>query len=175
MTVPNPRFVFTYFTHNFDNGVPIVPRHIWEGQDPKTFANFDLAQGWPVVSGPYRLAHSVPEQRIWDRRDGWWAAKIGFRQPPQVERLIYLPYMEEAKQVQNLAINAMDLCADMLPPNIRTVLEQNSNADDLEWPRAALWLSRLVAPLAGFQCPRAALRRAGLPLGRKPRHQPRAA
>ena len=127
LTAPNPRFVFTYFTHNFDNGVPIVPRHIWEGQDPKTFANFDLAQGWPVVSGPYRLAHSVPEQRIWDRREGWWATKIGFRQPPQVERLIYLPYMEEAKQVQNLATNAMDLCADMLPPNIRTTLEQNPN------------------------------------------------
>lgn len=127
LTAPNPRFVFTYFTHNFDNGVPIVPRHIWEGQDPKSFANFDLAQGWPVVSGPYRLAHSVPEQRIWDRRDGWWATNIGFRQPPQVERLIYLPYMEEAKQVQNLATNAMDLCADMLPPNIRTILEQNSN------------------------------------------------
>ena len=35
--------------------------------------------------------------------------------------------MEEAKQVQNLATNAMDLCADMLPPNIRTILEQNSN------------------------------------------------
>ena len=53
LTAPNPRFIFTYFTHNFDNGVPIVPKHIWEGQDPETFKNLDLAQDWPVVSGPY--------------------------------------------------------------------------------------------------------------------------
>ena len=46
----NPRFVFSYFTHNFDNGVPIVPKHIWEGQDPGGFKNFDTAKGWPVVT-----------------------------------------------------------------------------------------------------------------------------
>ena len=26
LNAPNPRFVFSYFTHNFDNGVPIVPK-----------------------------------------------------------------------------------------------------------------------------------------------------
>jgi ABC-type transport system substrate-binding protein len=25
----NPRFLFTYFTHHFDNGIPIVPSHVW--------------------------------------------------------------------------------------------------------------------------------------------------
>jgi peptide/nickel transport system substrate-binding protein len=125
LSAPNPRFVFTYFTHNFDNGVPIVPRHIWEGQDPETFANFDLQKGWPVVSGPYSLVLSTPEQRIWDLREDWWAKKIGFGELPRVERLIYLPYMEETKQVQNLIANYLDLCADMLPPNIQTVLDQN--------------------------------------------------
>ena len=128
LKAPNPRFVFSYFTHNFDNGVPIVPRHVWEkAEDPTAFANFDPQRGWPVVSGPYRLAHSEPQQRVWDRRGDWWAAKIGFKAAPKVERLIYLPYMEEAKQVQNLASDHLDLCADMLPANIKTVLEQNSN------------------------------------------------
>lgn len=126
LTAPNPRFVFTYFTHNFDNGVPIVPRHIWQGRDPKTFANFDLQQDWPIISGPYRLVLSVPAQRIWDRRADWWAEKIGFQNAPEVERLIYLPYMEEAQQVQNVATNILDLCAGMLPPNIQAVLEENS-------------------------------------------------
>ena len=135
LTAPNPRFVFTYFTHNFYNGVPIVPRHIWEGRDPKSFANFDLQKGWPIVSGPYRLALSVPAQRIWDLRAGWWAEKIGFQNAPAVERLIYLPYMEEAKQVQNVATNLMDLCADMLPPNIQAVLEQNPSVTT--WSGAA--------------------------------------
>ena len=125
LTAPNPRFLFTYFTHNFDNGVPIVPRHIWAGQDPKIFANLDPARDWPVVSGPYRLALSVPAQRIWDRRQDWWAARIGFQALPRVERLIYLPYMEEVKQVQNLVANYLDLCGDMLPANIQSILDQN--------------------------------------------------
>ncbi|MCC7264673.1 MAG: hypothetical protein IT369_19330 [Candidatus Latescibacteria bacterium] len=56
LRAPNPRFLFSYFAHCFSNGVPIVPKHIWEGQDPETFTNFDMERNWPVVSGPYRLA-----------------------------------------------------------------------------------------------------------------------
>ena len=99
LNAPNPRFIFTYFTHCFGNGVPIVPKHIWEGQDPKSFANFDLLQSWPVVSGPYQIALSEPGQRIWDLRRDWWGAKTGFRALPKVQRIIYLPYMDEVKRV----------------------------------------------------------------------------
>ena len=134
LTAPNPRFIFTYFSHYFRNGVPIVPEHIWEGQDPKTFDNFDVERGWPVVSGPYELALSVPAQRIWDLRPSWWAKKIGFQRPPKVERLIYLTYMDETKRVQNLIANAIDTCLDLRPPNIRTVLEQN--------PEVTTWSGR---------------------------------
>ena len=35
-------------------------------------------------------------------REDWWAAKIGFRELPKVERIIYLTFMEETKRVQNL-------------------------------------------------------------------------
>ena len=68
LTAPNPRFLFSYFTDCFGNGVRIVPKHIWEIEDPKTFKNLDPGKGWPVVSGPYRLAATSPEQRIWDLR-----------------------------------------------------------------------------------------------------------
>ena len=122
---PNPRFLFSYFTHNHGNGVPIVPKHIWEGQDPLRFANYDLASGWPVVSGPYRIALSEPAQRIWDLRPDWWAAKTGFHALPQVERLIFLPYMEEHQRVQNLLANKLDTCLELRPSNIITLLEQH--------------------------------------------------
>ena len=130
----NPRFVFSYFTHNFDNGVPIVPKHIWEGQDPGGFKNFDTVKGWPVVSGPYQIAISVPEQRVWDVRDDWWAQKIGFRDMPKVERIIYLTHMEEAKRVQNLISNTMDTSLDIRPPNIRSILDSN--------PKVSTWSGR---------------------------------
>ena len=140
LTAPNPRFVFSYFTHNFGNGVPIVPKHVWEGQSPDTFENFDPQKGWPVFSGPYKLVLSTPQQRIWDLRPDWWAAATGFQSLPKVERIIYLPYMEEAKRVQNLITNHIDTSLDLRPPNILTVLDKN--------PRVTTWTGR--APPYGY-------------------------
>jgi peptide/nickel transport system substrate-binding protein len=124
---PNPRFVFSYFTANFDNGIPIVPKHIWEGKDAETFSNMDIGKGWPVLTGPYRLVLSTPEQRIYDRRDDWWAAKIGFKELPNVERVVFLPRRNEAKRVQNMLANDLDICGTLLPANIRTILDHNKN------------------------------------------------
>ncbi|MBI2504576.1 MAG: ABC transporter substrate-binding protein [Candidatus Latescibacteria bacterium] len=134
LTAPNPRFILSYFAVNSDNGLFILPRHIWEGQDPRTFANFNPAKGWPVVSGPYKLALSVPEQRLWDRREDWWGAKMRFRSLPQVERLIFLPYMDEAKRVQSLIADELDSCLDLRPPNIKAAVEGN--------PRISTWTGR---------------------------------
>ena len=55
--------------------------------DYNTFENC-CGEGQPVVSGPYRLSLSVPQQRILTRRDDWWAAEIGFHALPEVEQLI---------------------------------------------------------------------------------------
>ena len=155
---PNPRFVFEYLTNNFGNGIPIVPKHIWEGKDAKTFANLDLQRGWPVVSGPYRLVRSEPQQRIWDLRRDWWAAETDFRRLPRVERLIYLPYMDEDKRVQLLISNQMDTCLDLRPSNIKTILDQNPDVSTwtgreppygyLDWWPIALGFNNLEAPFA---------------------------
>ena len=127
LKAPNPRFLFSYFVHSGDQGVPIVPKHIWEGQDPLTFSNFDLQKGWPVLTGPYRMVRSEPAQRIWDLREGWWAEKLGFQKLPRVERLIYLTYMEEHKRVQNLIANNIDTCLELRPANMVSLLERNRN------------------------------------------------
>lgn len=127
LTSPNPRFIFTFFTHNFDNGIPIVPAHIWEGKDPTEFTFYDEEQGWPVLTGPYTLALSSPQQRIWDVREDWWAAEIGFRELPQVERIIYLPFFEPAQRLQNIVTNQLDSALDFRPVNIIAAVNQNEN------------------------------------------------
>ena len=127
LKAPNPRFLFSYFVHSGDQGVPIVPKHIWEEQDPLTFSNYDPQKGWPVLTGPYEIALSEPAQRIWDLREDWWAKKVGFQELPKVERLIYLTYMEETKRVQNLITNAIDTCLELRPANIVSLLEANPN------------------------------------------------
>ena len=156
LNAPNPRFVFSYFTYNFDNGIPIVPKHIWEDHDPKTFKNLDVARGWPVVTGPYRLALSTPERRIWDLRPDWWAARTGFSHLPKVERVIFLPRREEAKRVQNMLANDLDICGTLLPANIRTILEHNSKVTTwsggeppygyLDWWPVSLGFNNLEEP-----------------------------
>jgi peptide/nickel transport system substrate-binding protein len=134
LTAPNPRFLFSYFTDCFVNGVRIVPEHIWKDKDAKTFKNLDLAKGWPVVSGPYKLAASMPEQRVWDLRKDWWAVAVGFQSLPKVERIIYLPFGNEAKWVQQLLSNEIDSSVDLRPVNIKSVLDQN--------PKISTWTGR---------------------------------
>ena len=42
LTDSNPRFFHNYFQFHQDLGIQIVPEHIFKGQDPQTFTNFDL-------------------------------------------------------------------------------------------------------------------------------------
>ena len=42
---PNVRFFYFYFVENSEIHLPILPQHVWHGQDPATFSNFDLTTG----------------------------------------------------------------------------------------------------------------------------------
>ncbi|MEZ4674811.1 MAG: ABC transporter substrate-binding protein [Caldilineaceae bacterium] len=76
---PDPRFIVNAFGVRIWGAVRIVPKHIWEGQDPNTFNNFDLDKGWPVWTGPYKLVKATSTEFVFDRRDDWWAAETGFK------------------------------------------------------------------------------------------------
>ena len=40
-----------------------------------TFKHFDLAKGWPVTTGPWKVTAASLEQKVFDRRPTWWAAE----------------------------------------------------------------------------------------------------
>lgn len=122
---PNPRFMLQFFSYHFDIGIEIMPEHIWKDQDPKTFTFLDLAKGWPVTTGPWKMVLSSPQQRIYDRRDDWWGKKTGFRELPAPERIIVLPGTDETKMVQMVINNEADMTIDLRPNNMKTVLAQN--------------------------------------------------
>ncbi len=126
LTQPAPRFHWDYLTFRADIGIPIVPQHIWEGQDPSTFKNFDPLKGWPVGTGPYKLVSEDVQQRIWDVRPDWWAAKTGFHALPQVSRLIFLPGMNEITMAQMMIANQIDMAFSFTPANMKLVQGQNS-------------------------------------------------
>ncbi|GAJ00761.1 unnamed protein product, partial [marine sediment metagenome] len=125
LNAPNPRFMFNYLMNYSDMGVWIVPEHIWKDKDPTTFTNYDLAKGWPVVTGAYRLVLSAPEQAVWDLREDWWAAKTGFHPLPKVERVIFMPTFEESKHAEMIITNAADLSLSLSPGTFLRVMESN--------------------------------------------------
>ena len=73
---PNPRFMSQMFATLYWS-VYIVPQHIWEGQDPATFTNYDPDKGWPVFTGPYTLTSTTELETVWDRNDNWWGRQGG--------------------------------------------------------------------------------------------------
>ncbi len=123
--IPSPRF-FYFMTYKYDIGVYIVPKHIFSGQDWTTFKHFDVAKGWPVTTGPWKVVFSSPEQKIIDRRDEWWAAKAGLAPMPKVERNIWLPNAGEQQSAQGLITNQIDYGMSMQPATFPTMIRQNA-------------------------------------------------
>lgn len=102
-----------------------MPEHIWKAQDPTSFNNLDIAKGYPVSTGPWKIVLSTPQQRILDRNDDWWAAKAGFAKLPEVQRIIAIPGADETKIVQLAINNEIDMSIDLRPTNIAAVAKQN--------------------------------------------------
>ena len=86
----NPRFILQNFSVYIWGGIYVAPKHIFAGKNPETFNNFDLAKGWPVTTGPYGLTSMSANQAIYDRRDNWWGAKLGFHALPAPKRVVFI-------------------------------------------------------------------------------------
>jgi peptide/nickel transport system substrate-binding protein len=122
---PAPRF-FDLLTYQFDRGLPIVPKHVYQGQDWTSFKAFDPAKGLPVTTGPWQVVTSTPERRVLDRRAAWWAATAGLAPLPKVERITFLPFAGESLAAQALGANQIDVAADLPPDVVKNVLAENS-------------------------------------------------
>ena len=128
---PDPRFIYNNFAVKIWGGVRIVPQHIWEGQDPETFTNFDLAKGWPVWSGPYKLIKASATEFVFDRDPNWWGAKTGFQNLPAPERVIFVDAGPADRSAAAIANNEVDG-----QPSLRTDLfpdVQAQNPDVIGW------------------------------------------
>lgn len=121
----NPRWWATTLTSNHGVAEQILPKHIWEGQDITTFSFYDPQKGWPIATGPFKLVSTSPEQKIFDRRDDWWAAKTGFKQLPEVERVIYIPIRDESQAAQMLITGEIDMSKILAVPTIQSAIAQN--------------------------------------------------
>ncbi|MBI4640367.1 MAG: ABC transporter substrate-binding protein, partial [Candidatus Tectomicrobia bacterium] len=156
LNAPNPRWWATTLTSNHGVVEQILPEHIWKDKDPLTFTFYDPAKGWPVATGPYRLVQTTPEQKVFDRRDDWWAVKTGFKPLPKVERVIYIPNRDESQAAQMLIQNQVDMSRILTVPTLKSVMAQNPKVVTfskreppygyLDWCPISLGFNNSVAP-----------------------------
>jgi peptide/nickel transport system substrate-binding protein len=127
LTRPNPRFQLDNFSVRIWGGPSIVPKHIWEGQDPLTFKFYDPDKGWPVGTGPYKLASISETEFIYVRDDNWWGAKTGWKPLPKPEKLIWTWAGPEEKRTALMAERQLDSLMDITLGALQALKARNPN------------------------------------------------
>ena len=93
---PMPRFIY-----EFDE-LPMVPKHVWENEDPATFK-------WsrPESVGPYVLVRSTETEQIFKRIEGkWWGEDIF---GPALPKYVMFRYVPNELLVAELAKDGLDI------------------------------------------------------------------
>lgn len=124
---PNPRFQLDYFSVKIWGSVNIVPKHIWDGQDPLTFKYYDPAKGWPVGTGAYKLASISPTEFTYLRDDNWWGAKSGFAHLPEPQKLIWTWAGPEETRAALMADGQLDSLMDVTLGTFKAIQARNPN------------------------------------------------
>lgn len=118
LTESNPRYPFVDLYAYFGNGLIWVPKHIWEGvEDRLAFPNYDPENGLPVTTGAWQLVEYNENQIFLDRRDDWWGAKTGFRDLPDVERIVSIPFGNTDRAIKLITEGTVDFA-----PNLTDVI-----------------------------------------------------
>lgn len=126
---PNPRFQLDYFSVRIWGSLVILPKHVWEGQDPFTFTFYDAEKGWPIGTGPYKLASAEPTRFVWDRDDNWWGAAAGFHALPEPKRLVWQITGSEENKAQLMANNELDSVMNVTLGAFEAIKARNPNVE----------------------------------------------
>ena len=127
---PNPRFQLDYFSVKIWGGVSIMPKHIWEGQDPLTFKNYDAAAGqMPIGTGPYVLTgfNDDGTEFNYERNDNWWGAKTGWKPLPAPKYLKWIWAGPPETRAALMAENQIDSLMDITLGALQAIQAQNPN------------------------------------------------
>ena len=124
-TKPSPRWLRDHLALGHENHYPILPAHVWKGQDIKTFTNFDLEKGLPVGTGAYKLVSSTENQEVFDRRDDWWGAKTGFMPLPAPKRIVVVPVASDDAMGQLQIASQVDGGRQLLVGTFEAAQAQN--------------------------------------------------
>jgi peptide/nickel transport system substrate-binding protein len=104
----------------------IVPKHIFaSAKDPVKFTNYDPAKGWPVATGPYKLASETPTSFTYTRDDNWWGKKVGFMSLPAPKTVVYEALGPQDTRAAAMAQNDLDVGAGFSVGALQTLTVRN--------------------------------------------------
>jgi peptide/nickel transport system substrate-binding protein len=156
--IPAPRFKYEVLTFKFDTGIPIVPEHILSKEaDVNAFVGgLDMPH-----SGPYNLVLWDANQKIYDLRPDWWAAKAGKIAMPEVKRIVMVNIGGQVGQNMDVVIqrevnNEFDAILDVRASVAKQILESNAKITThsgseapygyLDWWPNSLWMNTQIEP-----------------------------
>jgi len=154
---PNPTFPDPFLWSCQGKAPYIAPEHIWsQMDDPTTDFNYDPAKGWPVVTGPFTLVENSAQQRIWERRDDWWASEIGLFDLPAMDRIVYIPSTDQANNVAMILTDQADATTSITGPQMQNLLARTKYVTSytgdqppygsLDWWVTSLYFNTQEAP-----------------------------
>ncbi len=132
LKAPNPRFQLDYFSVRIWGGIVIVPEHVWNGEDPFTFQNYDPEKGWPLGTGAYKLTSASPERFTYERDDNWWGKDVsipemGIDGLPKPKYLVWEVTGSEENKVQLASAGELDSIMDVTLGGFEAMVANNPN------------------------------------------------
>lgn len=149
---PQPRFKFEYLSYKFDTGFGVLPMHaLKDAADVTTVKGGD---DFPH-SGMFNVKQ-VPEQYVFDIRKDWWGFTTGFQKMPDVQRVIYVPLVNESNAAQRVVNTETDGAYFSAPATIASVVKQNPKITThtgkdqplgyVDWWPNSLYVNTLLEP-----------------------------
>jgi len=113
----NPRFDLDL---NTMGGLPMAPEHVWAGEDPLAFTNWE-----PVHTGPYKIVKADVEEEVFERIDDWWGNEV-FGQP--APKYVIWRYLAPETRIIEMSEHRLDAAYLGGPTDYLTVKERNPHA-----------------------------------------------
>lgn len=110
----------------FGNNFKVVPKHIWEKEDPATFKYTD-----PLSLGPYTLSKRDAQGNwfLYEKREDWDKSDVGVIDgEPKPQYVLFKYFGSEEKRVMAAVNNEIDILQDISPESWDILKEKNPNA-----------------------------------------------
>ena len=124
-----------FIAYKGDQGIYIVPKHIFEGKDLSEYSNYEPDKGIPVGTSPFFVVESTIDRRVIDRVatcDEWWACKtgvaatLGFNPLPEMERVIMMNNVPDLSAAAGFIVkDEADITGDLPPQLLEKIVLEN--------------------------------------------------